>query len=230
MTISRHLLPCLVLAGAFALASSAEAGGILVGNLDQPPVTDPGQLVFVNSTNFLAQQFTTANDPVQVTSIIASLGEMDTGSGGFSLLAELVADHNNSPTGSVLTTFTLNAGTPIPTTGNGYANVEFDPNSTVNLAANTPYWFVLEGQSSDGTGLVYWQYTLSTTTHGPGTLPFGGVFYTDPPGQSWQVFPNEPSLIQVNVVPEPASVVLGGLSAGLLLAASIRTRTHRRRA
>lgn len=220
-----------MLAGSLAAGTGAHAGGILVGNLDQPPVTDPGSLVFVDSTNYIAQQFTTANDPAILTSILVSLGELDPGTGGdsFSVVALLVADSNNSPTGSVLTSFTLNPSTPIPTTGNGYANVEFDPTSNVLLAANTPYWFVLQGQSADGSGKVYWQYTLSTDHYGNGSLPYGAVFYADPPGQDWQVFANTPSLIQVNAVPEPAATTLGAIAAGLLSAASVWMRARRRR-
>jgi hypothetical protein len=224
-----RLLTSLALAGALACSTGARAGGILVGNLDQPPVTDPAALVFVNSTNFIAQQFTTASEPVQLTSILASLGEMDTGTGGFSLLAELVADNHNAPTGSVLATFTYDPST-IPTTGQGYANVLFTPTSTVNLDANTPYWFVLEGQSSDGSGLVYWQYTLSTTTYGPGSLPKAAILFTEPPGNDWQVFSGQPSLIQVNIVPEPHSIMLGGAAAGLLAAVAVRARARRRTA
>jgi hypothetical protein len=182
--------------------------------------------VYVNSTNYIAQQFTTSSGPVQLVSVIASLGQLDPGSGGFSLVAQLVADNNNTPTGSVLTTFTYDP-TKIPTSG--YANVEFDPTSSVNLQSNTSYWFELQGRSSDGSGLVYWQYTLSVDHYGPGSLPNGAMFFTDPPGQSWQVFANEPSLIQVNVVPEPSSVVLGCIALGLVMAVSPWTKNRRRR-
>jgi hypothetical protein len=56
------------------------------------------------------------------------------------------------------------------------------------------------------------------------------MFFTDPPGQSWQVFANEPSLIQVNVVPEPSSLVLGCIALGLVMAVSPWTKNRWRRA
>ena len=64
-----------------------------------------------------------------------------------------------------------------------------------------------------------WQYTLSSTTYGPGALP-GTNQSSD--GTTWDPAsfqPNEPFLIQVGV-PEPSSWVLGGIAILTVFTAS----------
>jgi hypothetical protein len=220
MILSRRVFLGLALAF-LASAAGASAGEILVGNLDQPPVTDPGYLIYIDGTNFPAQQFTTAGWDVELTSIVASLGDLDPGTGGdFSVEGRLYSDNGTQP-GSLLATFL-----PVTLPTSGYAGVEFLLSSPLALAANTSYWFELRGSSSDGTGSIYWQYTLSTDRTGPGTLPNSGITYADPSNPGWQgSAPNEPFLIQISVVPEPSALTLAAIALGVsALAARARGR------
>jgi hypothetical protein len=215
----------LVLAAAILLVPSSRvrAGSLVVGNLDQPAA--PSSPDTLDDTFSLAEEFTTGSSGTTLDHIFASLGRLDTGNAGdFTLTAQLVADSGDTPTGALLTGFTF-AMASIP--GTGFATVAFDPTSSVTLAANTSYWFVLSGTSSDGSGSVAWQWTDSLTSSGPGSLPNFATNSTISPG--WSVSPNQPYLIQVNAsVPEPASWVLAGLGfAGLSLA---RARRAARRA
>jgi hypothetical protein len=195
----------------------ARAGDLVVGNLGQPPLTfdsiipnDPsiGQPGFA-----AAQEFTTGSTGTSLDRIFASIGDYNAGkSNDFQLAATLYANVSGLPGGPALTTFSFKLAS-IPTAG--FANVEFDPITPFNFAANTGYWFVLNGSSSDGSGSTDWQFTASTATYGPGTLPFfsnsvdGAATWKGPFPEVG--FPNEPYLIQVNgpVVPEPSSWILG---------------------
>lgn len=225
-----RLLTGLLLAGVLATSTAARAGEILVGNLDQPA---NGPLLYVDSTNYLAQEFTTGSEPVLLESIVASLGNLDRGSGDFSLIALLYADNGSGsppdlpdPTSppAPLATFTYSLGA-IP--ASGFANVQFDPTSATALASGTSYWFVLAATSSDGTGSVDWQTTLSTSHSGPGSLPNAGLYFNDPSLGGWSIAPNEPQLLQVNVVPEPSSVALGAIAMGLVVAGASWRRSRR---
>jgi hypothetical protein len=110
---------------------------------------------------------------------------------------------------------TLAQNGAIPTGSGNFANVEFDPTTTTNLDKNLFYWLVLSGQSSDGSGAVQWQFTDSTTVHGPGTLPDfafsndGGMTWTPGPGGG-----QSPFLVEVDgtAVPEPSSLILWCMS------------------
>jgi hypothetical protein len=215
----------------------ARAGNLVVGNLDQPPLTFDSIIPYdpsIGQPGFAAaQQFTTGPSGTSLDRIFVSIGDYNAGT-DFHLTATLFADNAGLPTGAQLTGFTYNVSS-IPTAG--FATVEFDPTSAVNLAANTPYWFVLNGSSSDGSGNTDWQFTASTLTHGPGTLPFfsnstdGGLTWGGPfPAAG---FPNEPYLIQVNspLVPEPSSWILGciGFSSLWLLRRQARRGRQVRR-
>jgi hypothetical protein len=211
----------------------ARAGDLVVGNLNQPALSFDTLIPYdpaISQPGFeAAQQFTTGSTGTSLDRIFASIGDYNPGT-DFHLTATLFADNNGLPTGAQLTTFTFNVSA-IPTSG--FASVEFDPTPSVNLAANTPYWFVLNGSSSDGSGGTDWQFTASTTTYGPGTLPFfsnsndGGATWNGPFPTAG--FPNEPYLIQVNgsLVPEPSSWILGGIGFSSLWLVGRRARKHR---
>ena len=208
----------MALFGAMASPAASRAAGVVVGNLGQSPVNSFQILANLPTAGFTgvtaAQQFTTGPNPTSIDRVFASLGNFDAGTNGsFALAAQLFTDDpTHQIPGASLATFTYNAGS-IPTFG--FANVEFDT-SLIALSAATNYWFVLGATYTDPLagkdfGSVTWQYTLSSTTYGPGALPgtnqsTGGTTWD--PG-SFQ--PNEPFLIQVGV-PEPSSWVLGGIA------------------
>ena len=129
---------------------SSRAGGIVVGNLDQPPDTVDAPLQITpylsqfNSPGLTAaQQFTTGPGSSTITDILASLGNLDLGtSKGFELTAGLYSDNTsqgNSIPGTLLTSFTFNLAA-IPTSG--FANIDF-ATSAITLTADSNYWFVL---------------------------------------------------------------------------------------
>ena len=178
----------------------------------------------IDSQDSSAQQFTSGIS-TDLVSITVSLGQLNSGNNGdFALTARLIEVMNagDAPDmGSVVAT--LSQIGSIPTSG--FSNVEFDPSGSVSLDASKFYWFALTGASSDPTGGVSWQFSDTTTTSGPGTLPAYGF---DVPGQAWSLFPVNPRdestypfLIEVigqgPSVPEPSSLILGciGLSAAL---------------
>ena len=201
---------------AFAFPLGARAGGIIVGNLDQPPDPNTSQ---IDPTFTWAQEFT-AGGPFTLQNIIVSLGELYTGNNGdFAVTAQLVSVTSETTTpdlGTVVASFNQNG--IIPTIG--FSNVEFDPTSTVKFSASNFYWFVLSGSSSDQSGSVQWQYADTFNSTGPGSLPNIANTFTGSGG--WTVLNETPFLIQVDAVPEPSSLALGCI--GLVAVAFARRR------
>ena len=233
-----RILAMTVLVGAVAAPTASRAGGVIVGNLGQPPDTsDPAFQILANFPTLgspgvtAAQQFTTGSSPTSIDRIFASLGDFDAGTNGtFALFAQLFSDDSSHKIpGVLLATFSYKAGS-IPTSG--FANVEFDT-SPISLSAATNYWLVLGAtynnpKAGNDFGSVTWQYTLSTTTYGPGSLP-GTNQSSD--GTKWSAGdfqPNEPFLIQAGGVPEPSSLVLGSIAILTVFAASRWVRPRHR--
>ncbi|MFI5458258.1 MAG: choice-of-anchor R domain-containing protein [Isosphaerales bacterium] len=230
---SRSCVVTMVALWGVVASQSARAGNLVVSNLGQSPSGadfimpyDPsiGQFGFT-----AAQEFNTGSPATSLDRIFANIGNYDSGTNGdFQLTATLLADSAGTPSGSPLVSFTFNVGS-IPTSG--FANVEFDPVGTFNLAASTNYWFVLSGSSpSDGSGGVNWNYTDSTITSGPGSLPQFNNSYDG--GATWNgPFSGGPYLVQVNgvlSVPEPAGWVLGSIGFAAVLGLARWSRSRRR--
>jgi hypothetical protein len=241
--------PLLVLIVLGLLGTPAvQAAGIIVGNLGQPPdTTDPPVQISPYLPQFntmgvtAGQQFTTGPTPTTLSEVFARLGNLDLGtSKGFELVAGLYTDstsQGNSIPGSLLASFTSSLAS-IPTSG--FANIEFDT-TAVNLKADTNYWFVLgamnaAANSSDKSfGSVTWQFTLSTSTYGPGQLPltnqtFNNLWSNDSTSPNFTPsFPNEPFLIQFGApaVPEPSAWVLAGIGFSAMMALSRAIRSRR---
>jgi len=204
---------------------------VLVSNLlpDGVVSSNPFSPVVVDPADTWAQEFTSGVS-VNLSSIQASLGQLNSGSNGdFSVTAQLyqVSSAGDSPDQGTLVA-TLNQVGAISTSG--FTNVEFDPSGTVGLDASKFYWFVLSGASRDGSGGVSWQFSESPINLiGPGSLPNYAFESGGPP---WTIFPptdspaSYPFLIQVNggAVPEPGSLTLL-LTAIALTAAYLFLRT-----
>jgi hypothetical protein len=214
---------------AVAADRRAQAGSLVVSNIDQPPAAadtitpyDPtiGQFGFA-----AAQEFNTGSLATSLDRVFASIGNYNAGT-DFQLTATLEADSSGMPSGTPLVTFTFNVAA-IPTSG--FANVEFDPLTPFSLAAGTNYWFVLNGTSTDGSGGVDWQWTNSTISVGPGSLTQFNNSYDG--GTTWNgPFSGSPYLMQVNglfPVPEPTAWVL--LSIGFAGVAGLSQRWRSRR-
>jgi hypothetical protein len=222
MKMKIRILPMIALLGFSVAVSSARASQVIVSNLaldGQPGLLSPSQ---IDPSDSWAQEFTTGGY-FALQSVFANLGELNTGTNGdFTLTAQLYSVTNagdNPSLGTLLTSFSQ--VDPIPTAPNVYANVGFDPISSVTLNPSSFYWFVLSGSSSDGTGSVQWQFTDSSVTTGPGTFSAFAAFAT---GFGWTVTPSvpppfSPFLMEVDgvAVPEPSSLVLGSLGFGALL-------------
>ncbi len=210
---------------------SALGGSLVVGNLNQGAAPPPYDFIMPYDPSIAqpgftaAQEFNTGSAATSLDRIFANIGNYYSGTNGdFQLSATLMGDSSGTPSGT-LVTFSFNVAA-IPTSG--YANVEFDPTSSFNLAANTNYWFVLSGSSpSDGTGGVNWVYTNSTNTYGPGSLPNfnnsydGGMTWNGPFGGG------QPYLIQVNglyAVPEPSTGFLASIGLGAVGLLRLRRR------
>jgi hypothetical protein len=218
------LLTLVVLCGVVG-PQRALAGSLVVGNLDQPAGPPPADFIMpydpaIAQFGFTAaQEFNTGAAATSLDHIFANIGNYYSGTNAdFQLSATLMSDSSGTPSGT-LVTFSFNVAA-IPTSG--FADVQFTPTSSFNLAANTNYWFVLSGSSpTDGSGGVNWNYTNSTNTYGPGSLPLFNNSYDG--GTTWNgPFSGSPYLMQVNgqAVPEPASWALGSIGFAAVLGLS----------
>ena len=152
-----------------------------------------------------------------------------TADGDFPIVAQLIsvtAIGDTPDMGTVVDTLTLNGGlSSIPCSG--FANVEFDPTKTDTLSSSLFYYFVLGQPGGPSLGSFYWNYTLSTTVDGTGTLP-GTASTLGSESGPWTQVPGAPSLIQINgaAVPEPSSWILGsmGFLAVVLAGRSLKRR------
>lgn len=226
MRLRIRLSPFIALLGLFAAPLTADADQVLVGNLDQPP-DDAGMVI--QEGVFGAQEFTTGVS-ANLTSIITSLGNLGPPGEDFPIVAQLIsvtAIGDTPDMGTVVDTLTLKGGlSSIPLLGS--ANVEFDPTKTDSLSSSLFYYFVLGQPSNPSVVSFYWNYTLSTTVAGTGTLPNTASTLGSESGP-WTQVPGTPSLIQINgaAVPEPSSWILG--SMGFLLVVLAGRSLKRRR-
>jgi hypothetical protein len=172
-----------------AAAGPSDARVILTNLSDK--VAGAGTIYGSGPPQEYAQEFTTGSKRVELGAVTVDLGDA---SGSFTASAELVSNSHGLPGSKVLTTFT------VPSIGTTFTDLKFDPKSTVRLAADTDYWFVL---SATGTGSFKWDYTNTLKADLPNYAS------SDNSGASWKIGnPAGPFLIRVASA-APASVALG---------------------
>jgi hypothetical protein len=202
----RNIASSIVFMVGIALASGQTNGGIVVSNLNATVNGTAGIYTPPDGTDY-AQEFLTGSQSVEMASIIAPLGDT---TGTYTPFAELVADSGGLPGSTVLTSFIF------PTIGTSYADLTFTPTSSVLLAADTPYWFVL-GVNPSGDGFYKWQYTDTLDA----SLPIYAASKNSV--ATWEIgSPPGPFLIQVNSVPEPSSLLLLIIGGTMMMAAALR--------
>lgn len=165
---------------------------MIVDNLSQPPLgTDVG-------LNTAAQQFIVGSTPLTLQDVTLDLigipGEVD------SVDVYLFSNASGLPGTNLLS---LGELTP---SGSGYA--DYTSPGTYSLAADTPYWIVV-----DYLGLPSWGFTGDYTYSGTGTL--GPFVNSENGGESWRgPFDTEPYILEVtgttgtSPVPEPVPTLL----------------------
>jgi hypothetical protein len=186
---------------------------VIVSNLTAT-VNGTGTIYNSGPPQEYAQEFVTGSSSEVLSSIVVALGGA---TGTFSAGAELLANSGGLPDGTIVSAFTVPT---IPTSS--FSNVTFTPMSSVTLAPNTDYWFVL---AASGTGGSYqWQYTNTLSTS------FPNYAVSTNSGSTWTIgTPPGPFLLQANAVsavPEPSSLVL--VTCGFLTFAVVLIRRRRK--
>jgi hypothetical protein len=207
-----------LLGAAFMLLANAGLSygdTVIVSNLTDP-VNGTGTIYSSGPPQWYAQEFLTGSSSVVLSSIIVPLGDA---SGSFTAGAELVNNSSGLPGSTVLTGFTV----PTIPTGSP-TDLTFMPMTSVTLAANTDYWFVLAATGSGGD--YQWQYTNTLSTSFPNYAVNSGMGTTwaigTPPGP----FLLEATAASASAVPEPSSLVL--VTCGFLTFAVVLSRRRRK--
>jgi hypothetical protein len=178
-----------------------------------------------------AQEFTTPT-AVSFQSAYALLGNFDAGGFNFQLGATLVSTAaGDNPDNPIQTwTMTLNPMTAIPTLGNGFATVEYDLPTAITLSSSLAYWFILTGsagQNNGNSGGVDWAW--SNNPNVVGSLP--ATDSNNPTNWTTNYSPGFPFAFQAGgAIPEPGSMILGGVGFSAVLLAAFRSRARVRKA
>ena len=157
-----------------------------IGNNPNPVDTPQGSGV---PWSWGAQAFVSDNQPYQLTSIEALVGDGSVSPSPV-VVAQLHADDGGA-IGDLITTFTA------PDVSGTLTALTFLPDGTVTLDPNTQYWFVL-GSEAPGDGTFFMGYADSNLSVGPGAL---GIFAdSSDSGATWNYGDATfPYFIQVNV-------------------------------
>ncbi len=157
-----------------------------IGNNPNPVDTPQGPSV---PWSWGAQAFVSDNQPHQLTSIAALVGDGSLSPSPI-VVAQLHAD-NGGVIGDLITTFTA------PDVTGPLNALTFLPDGTVILDPNTQYWFVL-GSEAPGDGTFFMGYADSNLSVGPGAL--GNFADSSDSGMTWNYGDASfPYFIQVNV-------------------------------
>lgn len=227
MTLTRFVLPSIVLGLVLSVLPSVATAGVVYGNLgsngDTPATAGVDSIALNSATRYAAAGFNTG---------AATFGALKLNSVTFALGSGVSASNVElwSSTGAGAAAnpgaFTASAISVAPLTGNLFTfSFNADPEDGVQLTANTNYWVVLKGPA-------LWE------TQDPTSLPIvqNGSTYTNidnyvrssiNSGSTWST-PGVHSVgFSVNAVPEPSTYALAGIGAGLVGLAKFRRRLGR---
>jgi hypothetical protein len=182
-----RLVSAIALAAGLAASPAFGQGDILIDNLSEPErdrtliITTPFESLWA------AQTFATDARRYQLNSIETFLGEL---TGSPTIVAEL--REGNSPTGTLLATFSLSIPTGEP------AVVALTPSQIVTLEPSSSYTLVL-GIPDEGS--FTWPYADTNNWLGEGSI--GNYHYSEDLGQTWANFGSDfPYFLRVSVTPE----------------------------
>lgn len=196
-----------------ANAGLSYGDAVILSNLTAA-VNGTGTIYNSGPPQWYAQEFLTGSSSELLSSIIVPLGDA---SGSFTAGAQLVNNNSGLPGSTVLTGFTV----PMIPTGSP-TDLTFTPMSSVTLAANTDYWFILAAAGSGGD--YQWPYTNTLSAS------FLNYAVSENSGATWTVgAPPGPFLLEATApspVPEPSSLVL--VTCGFLTFAVVLSRRRRK--
>lgn len=202
---------------ASALALSALAAGVVArGEVITYNLNDPRDgLSFVDSSYpQRAQVFSTTTTGTHIGTIRMDILNFGPSSAAFSIkIYNYLPGVNDSPGSVVATVFTGTGGdiSSNPFTLSGLS---------VDLAANTDYFLVMEKVGADFSGL--WAYNTETTGSGDGFSPYN-TYSTSI--NNWQSLSgSQPYRMEIVAVPEPPAIVLSGIGLASAMYAFRRRR------
>jgi hypothetical protein len=227
MTLTRFVLPSLVLGLVLSLAPSVATAGVVYGNLgsngDTPAMAGVDSIALNSAARYAAAGFNTG---------AATFGALKLNSVTLALATSVSAGNvelwssTGSGAGANPGSFLASAISVAPLTGNLFTfSFNADPQDGAALTANTDFWVVLKGPA-------LWE------THDPSSLPIvqNGATYTDitnyvrsslNSGGTWATPGVQSVGFSVNAVPEPSTYAMAGIGAGLLGLAKFRRRLGR---
>jgi hypothetical protein len=229
MSLTRFVLPGLMLGLVLSLVPSVAKAGVVYGNLgnagtDDPTEFSPTYLINTAGTGAttnraLAQAFNTG---------AATFGALKLNSVSLALYAQTT---NKSATLSVFTGLTepttfvgssLTSTVPVNSSAPFLVDFSFslDPQDGLQLSDNTQYWVVLD------TNGVYWADSgIAPTGLNGSTYSYGDTSRKNGSNVWVNTSATMSGLgISINAVPEPSTYVMAGIGAGIVGLTQIRRR------
>ena len=227
MSLTRFILPGIMLGLVLSLTPSVVKAGVVYGNLGNAGTDDPSEFsptYLINTTGTtgstnrgLAQAFNTG---------AATFGTLKLNSVTLAVFGQStnkvstlqIYSGNTEPTTLLGTSDPINVlADSVP--GSYTYSFSADPQDGVQLAANTQYWVVLE------TSGVYWADSGTPATGLNGSTYAYGATSRKNNSNAWVSTPDRSGLgISINAVPEPSTYVMAGIGAGLAGLAQLRRR------